>query len=61
MGARHKLNIAYLNGALIVAALVGGLADSWIVFLITAGIGVVLSLAAGEIRFGRRDPRNRRR
>ena len=56
MGARTKLNQAYLNGALIVAAAIGLLAQSWTVFIIAALIGIGLSLYAGEIR-----PRGRRR
>jgi hypothetical protein len=56
MGARQKLNAAYVQGGLIVAAIVGALTQSWIVFAAAAVILIGLGLHGGEIR-----PRSRRR
>ena len=56
MGARTKLNQAYLNGTLVIAAAIGLFAQSWMAFVIAALIGIGLSLYAGEIR-----PSGRRR
>lgn len=50
MNARNKLNVAYLNGAVIVAGILGLLTQSWAIFgvvLIGLLIGNVLS---GAIR-----------
>ena len=47
MSARQKINIACFNGAVIVAALVGGMVASWPVFW-----GVLAVLAAGAV-YGR--------
>ena len=51
MSARHKLNQAVIQGCLIVAALVGLLFQSWLVFLLTAAVLVGLSISSGEIRW----------
>ncbi|MBL8825510.1 MAG: hypothetical protein JNM18_00905 [Planctomycetaceae bacterium] len=50
MGARHKLNQAYLNGSLIVAAMVGFCFQSWLAFWIVLALGVALDLSGGQIR-----------
>jgi hypothetical protein len=50
MSAKHKLNQAYLLGALIVAGVLGGVTGSWAVFFITLAALVALSYHAGEIR-----------
>jgi hypothetical protein len=56
MGARQKLNQAYLNGALVIAAVVGAATESWAVFWLAALIAAGSSLYSGEIRpHGRRD------
>ncbi len=55
MSACQKLHAAYIHGGLIVAALVGALARSWVVFAIAAAVLIGLSLLDGEIR-----PRRRR-
>jgi hypothetical protein len=55
MGAREKLNQAYLNGALAFAAVVGAVTQSWTVFWIAAIIVVASNLHSGGIRLhGRR-------
>ena len=56
MGARQKLNAAYVQGGLIVAAIVGIMGQSWIVFAAAAVILIGLGLHGGEIR-----PRSRGR
>ena len=50
MGARTKLNIAYFNGALGLAALVGLFLQSWWAFWIVLILCLSQSAAAGEIR-----------
>jgi hypothetical protein len=54
MGARHKLNQAYLNGALVIAAVVGAASQSWTVFWLAALFAAGSSLYAGNIRLHRR-------
>ena len=50
MGARQKLNAAYFHGSLLLAAIAGWLAQSWLVFFVTVAILLVLNLYAREIR-----------
>ena len=59
MTARHRLNSAYLNGAICVAGLVAAMAQSGTVFLVLLVLLTVSSVAAGEIRLG--SGRKRRR
>ena len=47
MSAKQKLNIAYLNGALVAAAVDGGLTQSWAVALVVGA-----ALVAGEVWMG---------
>lgn len=56
LGARTKLNWAYFNGALIVALVVGATLQSVCGFFVTLGILVAGQIAAGEIRFRKREP-----
>jgi hypothetical protein len=56
MGARQKLNSAYLMGNFILAVLVGGATGSFLVGLVVFALGVIGSLVAGEIRPGLADP-----
>ena len=62
MGARTRLNSLYLIGVLMVAAIIGGIAQSWIVFLVVAGVLTALMVHGGDIRSSPppRDPRKRR-
>ncbi len=53
MGARQKLNSAAILGSLLVAAVIGWITGSWIVFVIAALILVGLSLHSGDIRPGK--------
>ncbi len=50
MGAREKLNKHHVMGALGVAAIVGGLAGSWLVFVAVAAVLIAGSVYCGEIR-----------
>ena len=50
LSAKHKLNAAYLNGALLIAAVSGIAAESFIVFLLVAALLIVGSLHDGSIR-----------
>jgi hypothetical protein len=54
VSARKKLNYAYLNGAIVVAGLVGGLTGSWPVFFIAATALCVGAIYAGDVRFTNR-------
>ena len=50
MNARVKLNQAFVYGALIAAAVIGGATRSWLVFFIILGISVLANLHSGNIR-----------
>jgi len=50
MGARQKLNSAYFNGCLFVAAMVGLVAQSWALFWLALVVAVALSCHSGGIR-----------
>ncbi len=54
MGARQKLNVAYFNGCLLLAAIVGTSAESGFVFLLALIVPVMGGYASGEIRPGGR-------
>ena len=51
MGAREKLNKAYFQGSLIVAALIGLVIQSGPVFLLTLALLLASNLIFNEIRF----------
>ncbi|WP_165253241.1 hypothetical protein [Paludisphaera soli] len=50
MNARNKLNMAYFNGCLLVAAVVGSAAGSGAVFLLTIAALAAACVAHGNIR-----------
>jgi hypothetical protein len=54
MGARKKLNGAFICGSLIVATVAGLITHSFAVFLIGAAVLVGLSFYTGDIRPGKR-------
>ena len=60
MGAAKKLNVSYMNGSLVLAAIVGLLFQSWTVFFVVAAILIVSDLYMGSIRPSgqRRVPQN---
>jgi hypothetical protein len=53
VSARTKLNIAAVNGVVVIAAIVGWLFGSWPIFLLTAGVLVAMAVHSGDIRPGR--------
>lgn len=61
MAARPKHNQAYLNGAVVLAALVGFVAQSWTVFFVATAIGVFGSMVGGDVRLNQRHPGASRR
>lgn len=50
VSARTKLNIAALNGCLVVAAVLGLAFDSWFVFAVVAAVLVAADFHSGLIR-----------
>ena len=54
VGARKKLNGAFLCGSLIIAAIAGFVTQSFAVFLFGAVLLVALNLYTGDIRPGKR-------
>ena len=50
MGARQKLNQAHVNGALIVAGILGLVTSSWTVFFIAGAVLIGLAVHSGGIR-----------
>lgn len=55
MGARQKINQAYVNGALCIAGIIGIATESWWVFLGALAVLLALDVMAGSIRLkGRR-------
>jgi hypothetical protein len=52
--ARTKLNVAYFNGCLLVAALFGLVAESWAVFLAALAVLIGCGIYCDEIRCTRR-------
>jgi hypothetical protein len=57
LSARHKLNVANVNGALIIAAFAGLVLESWLVFVVVAVVLIACAMHNGDIR---RRPRPRR-
>ena len=57
MGARQKLNVAYFNGCLILAAVIGASAESGLGFVLALIVLVMGGYASGEIRPGGRTSR----
>jgi hypothetical protein len=55
MGARQKLNRAFVNGSLLLAGLAGWLLESWLVFLLALVVLLVGNVYASEIRLSRRE------
>ena len=54
MSARGKLNSAHVNGALLVAGLIGGLTGSWTIFGLALGGLLLTKVLGGDIRSPRR-------
>ena len=57
MNARQKLNVAFLNGSLLIAAIAGAACQSPLIFIL-ALIGLVVgNLMTGDIRLDKRNHR----
>lgn len=56
MGARDKLNRAHLNGALVIAGVLGLVSGSAAVFVTAAAVLVASSVMNGGIRLGSKPP-----
>ena len=54
MGARKKLNSAYLTGSVLVAGLIGYTAGSWGVFVLALAVLVASNLVSGDVRLDQR-------
>ena len=50
MGAREKLNQAYLNGAVVLGAVIGLVGQSWTLFWLAAAYVIGSNIYAGGIR-----------
>lgn len=50
MGARQKLNRAYVNGAVVCGAIVGLVTESWVWFTLICLACLIGSCYGGEIR-----------
>ena len=50
MGTRQKINAAYLNGSLIIAAIIGLSTQSWWIFIASLLVILATSLYTGGIR-----------
>ena len=48
--AKHKLNQAHFNGALVVSGLVGLVSESFAVFFLSLAICIALAVHSGGIR-----------
>jgi len=56
MAARQKLNSGYVGGCILVAALIGWLTESSLIFLLALIVLVSLNVYSGDIRSSRRKP-----
>jgi hypothetical protein len=54
LAARQKLNVAFVNGALIVAAVTGWFFKSLAVFIVTAVVLIAGAIYCGDVRPGPR-------
>ena len=50
MSARNKINASTTLGSLALAAIIGGWAGSWPVFILAAVVLLALAIESGEIR-----------
>jgi len=54
MSARHKLNIAHLNGSVVIGVVAGLVCNSFTVFVLTTMAMIAVAFYDGGIRPGRR-------
>jgi hypothetical protein len=50
MNARNKLNVAYVNGSLFFAGIIGLLTQSWVIFGVALVALLIVNLCSGDIR-----------
>ena len=50
MGARQRLNGIYILGSVIMAGIIGGMAESWMVFIVAACLLIAVMAVGGDIR-----------
>ena len=50
MGARQRLNGIYILGSVIIAGVIGGVAESWTVFIVAACLLIAVMISGGDIR-----------
>jgi hypothetical protein len=50
LSAKHKLNAAYFQGAVVLAGAAGLATQSWTVFFIVLALLVATALSSGDIR-----------
>ena len=48
--AKHRLNVAFVYGALLMASFIGAMAESWFVFLTAAAALIAMNIHDGSIR-----------
>jgi hypothetical protein len=53
MGARQKLNGSYFLSSLVLASLVGGLTESWLILMLALLVLLGVSVNNGDIRLGK--------
>ena len=63
MGARQQLNSVYVLIALVIAAVIGAVAQSWVVFAVAAAVLIGSLVNSADIRImpTRRPPSRKRR
>jgi hypothetical protein len=61
MGARQKLNVAYVNGSVFLALILGWVAESWLMFVLSLMVLLGINLYLREIRPTKGEGRGRRR
>ena len=57
MDARRKLNVAFVNGSFLLAAIAGWAFQSWAAFFVGLAVALALNIGTGSIRFSRRSGR----
>lgn len=50
LSAKHKLNVVVLYLVLLLAAIIGGISESWVVFVLTIAVLVAINFHNGMLR-----------
>ena len=59
MGARKKLNSAYLTGSVLIAGLIGYASGSWGILVLALAVLIGANLLSGDVRLDQRKKRRR--